>query len=177
MPSPIAHSVSGYVLAKFLKSGRNRPSLHLEMFYAVFVAVVADFDFIPQLLTQVDFHRGLTHTLIFALSFSLIVSLFISKSSQYSYQKIFWFTLILYSSHLLLDLFTQGGEGMQILWPFTDIFFQSPVPLFPAVHHSRGLFDPSHFIFVGFELIYACCLIFTWKWWQRNQKSNKQFKN
>ncbi|NEP07943.1 MAG: hypothetical protein F6K34_26095 [Okeania sp. SIO4D6] len=51
MPSPIAHSVSGYVLAKFLPQEKLKyyPSRwwSWETFYPVFVAIFADFDFLP----------------------------------------------------------------------------------------------------------------------------------
>lgn len=74
MPSPIAHSVTGYVLSNFLPFKK----LKFYIFYGVFVAIAADFDFIPQWITGKNFHRGLTHTLIFALVFSLIVGGLIS---------------------------------------------------------------------------------------------------
>lgn len=161
MPSPIAHSVTGYVLAKLLPTKQLK--LHWSkrwerILYPVFVATAADLDFLPQLITGESFHRGLTHSLIFCLSFSAIVGAIASYFWQLSYRQIFLFTLILYGSHLFLDLFTPG-RGMQLFLPFTARFFKSPVTIFPAVHHSEGLWHSSHIIPIVFESIYSMILL------------------
>ncbi|MGB7440490.1 MAG: hypothetical protein WA919_05430, partial [Coleofasciculaceae cyanobacterium] len=61
MPSPLAHSVSGYILAQFLplKQLKKRGSKRWDVmiFYPVFVAAAADLDFIPQLITGASYHR------------------------------------------------------------------------------------------------------------------------
>ncbi len=176
MPSPIAHAVSGYALAKFLTpkiSSRKDKGKRISLFYAVFVAIAADFDFIPQLITGLDFHRGLTHTLAFAAVFSFVISCIISYCQKYKWQQVFIFTFAIYCSHLVLDFFTQGGLGIPLLSPFSDSFFISKISLFPAVHHSRGLFDPSHITFVGFELVYSLLLIWGLWWWQCFRQSKK----
>ncbi|NET29238.1 metal-dependent hydrolase [Okeania sp. SIO1I7] len=169
MPSPIAHSVSGYVLAKFLPKKLSKDYAshwwNLGNFYPVFVAIFPDFDFLPQLITGERFHRGITHTLIFAIGFSLIVGWLISYFRKSSFKKILLFTFIIYSSHLLLDLLTAGGSGVQLLWPLTDTFFKSTISVFPAVHHSRGVFDLSHFIFIAWELSYSVLIVsILWLW-------------
>ena len=121
-------------------------------------------DFIPQLITGEIYHRGLTHSLTFAIIFSAIVGLILSYLWKFSYKQLFLFTLILYSSHLLLDFFTDGGKGMQLFFPFTDTYFKSPVAIFPGVHHSRGLWDSSHIIPLTFELIYSALLLWVVSW-------------
>lgn len=169
MPSPIAHSVSGYVIGKFLPIEISK-YYHsrwwkLENFYPVFVAIFADFDFLPQLITGQNFHRGITHTLIFAVGFSLVLALLVSCLCKSSFKQLFLFTLIIYSSHLVLDLFTTGGSGLQILWPLTDTYFKSTISIFPQVHHSQGLFDISHLIFIMWELSYSILILsILWLW-------------
>lgn len=176
MPSPIAHAVSGYVLSELFPV-KSRPlnrgkRYHWESFTAVFIAIAADFDFVPQLLTGERFHRGLTHTLIFAVGLSLIIGLLGRRFGRFSAKKLMGWTLILYGSHLLLDIFTAGGLGVQIFSPFSEVYIQSSLPLFPPVHHSRGLFDLSHLIFVGWELGYSAIILAgLWFWKQtRSQK-------
>lgn len=136
MPSPIAHSVSGYILAKFLPQETSKYYQsrwwNWQNLYPVFVAIFADLDFIPQLITGERFHRGLTHTLIFAVGFSLVVAWLISYLRKSSFKQLFVFTLIIYTSHLLLDLFTAGGSGLQLLWPLTDTYFMSTISIFPC---------------------------------------------
>ncbi|MGD1699547.1 metal-dependent hydrolase [Dapis sp. BLCC M229] len=177
MPSPIAHSVSGYVLAKFLPQELSKyyPSSwwNWENFYPVFIAIFADFDFIPQLITGEIFHRGITHTLIFAIGLSLVFAWLISYFCKYSFKQIFLFTLVIYSSHLVLDFFTTtSGSGLQLFWPLTDTYFKSAIPIFPSVHHSKGLFDVSHFIFISWELSYSVLIVsILWLW--KNFRSSK----
>ncbi|NJK38896.1 MAG: metal-dependent hydrolase [Oscillatoriales cyanobacterium RM2_1_1] len=175
MPSPIAHAVSGYVLARLWPRTSSSPlslsSVSIQSYYGVFVAIAADFDFLPQLLTGQDFHRGLTHTLIFALGFSLALAGLTYQKFKYSYQQMLLFTFGLYGSHLLLDWLTAGGQGMQLLWPLTEAYFKSPLSLFPAVHHSRGLLDLGHLVFISWELCYGLLILAGLKVWQHSRSS------
>ncbi len=169
MPSPIAHAVSGYVFAKFLPLTQPRISRRrrweLLCLYPVFVAIVADLDFIPQIITGESFHRGLTHSLIFTLGFSLILAFILRYRWQFSYQQLAWITFILYGSHLVLDFFTEG-RGIPLLYPFTENFFVSSITIFPGVHHSRGLWHYSHLIWICFELVYSVLLVWGVRWWR-----------
>ncbi len=181
MPSPIAHSVSGYVLGKFLPldiiSKQRSKKLYMRIFFPVFVAVAADLDFIPQLITGERYHRGLTHSLTFTIIFSAFVGFILSHLWRVSYKQVFIYTLTLYSSHLLLDFFTHGGRGIQLFAPFTDSYFQSPVTIFPGVHHSRGLLDYSHIIPIVFESVYSALLLWVVTWlesFQNRKKKNYQ---
>ncbi len=176
MPSPIAHSVSGYILGKVLPWEQTEVPRHEKLYlqiYAIFVAIFADFDFIPQIITGERFHRGLTHSIFFAFIFSIVVSFLISNRWHQPYKQIFLFTFIIYSSHLFLDFFTAGGKGMQLLLPFTDTFFKSPLSIFPPVSHSSGLWAFSHIITISFELIYSALLFLGLSFWQRFQTRNK----
>ncbi|MEM8808888.1 MAG: metal-dependent hydrolase [Cyanobacteria bacterium P01_G01_bin.38] len=168
MPSPVAHAVSGYALTRVVgskSSNLGRKITPAVLFYAVFVAIAADFDFIPQLITGADFHRGFTHSLVFAVIFSCILSSIVIRWRKLPYKRVLAMTLLLYLSHLVLDFFTQGGSGIPLLWPWINQPFKSSLSLFPAVHHSRGLLDRSHLIFISFELTYAGLLFLgTWLW-------------
>lgn len=169
MPSPLAHAVSGYVLAQFLPLTKPRISRRrrweILCLYPVFVATVADLDFIPQIITGESFHRGLTHSLIFTLGFSLILAFILHNRWQFSYKQLAWITFILYGSHLVLDFFTEG-RGIPLLYPFTENFFVSSITLFPGVHHSRGLWHYSHLIWICFELVYSVLLVWGVRWWR-----------
>ncbi len=173
MPSPIAHSVSGYALSHlpFFKARtfrrQLRPMTPLAALYGIFVANLPDLDFLPQLLTGIRFHRGPSHSLITALVVSSLLAWGIHRYRQssprsgreYSYRALFILTLGLYGSHILLDLLTSGGSGLPLLWPLSPQTFQFPFPIFPSVHHSKGLWDSSHLVFIGAELIYSVCLL------------------
>lgn len=179
MPSPIAHSISGYVIFRIFgltnKTFKfNLKKLHqsLVIFLAVFVANAADLDFIVQSVTEKKFHRGPTHSLFFALLFSLLVAITVKFSTKNIniYKQIFWLCLLLYSSHLLLDFFTTGGDGMQILWPFDFDYYKSATPIFPPVHHEKKIFDPIHVTFISFELLYSAILYCGfWQWTKKHR--------
>jgi inner membrane protein len=171
MPSPIAHSVSGYIIAKFLPLERSPETKinqwYIQSLYPVFVAISADFDFIPQIITGNNYHRGLTHSIFFCLVFSVVIGFIVSYYSKYSYRQIFILTAIVYGSHLVLDFFTAGGAGMKLFLPLTDDFFKSPIPIFPSVRHSEGLWHPSHLVFLSFELAYSALLFLGTFYWQK----------
>lgn len=165
MPSPIAHSVTGYALTHLpiVKNSLPRrvwPITPIVAIYALLVANSPDLDFLPQLLTGLRFHRGPSHSLLAALIVSGLLTWVIHRyRPQSSYSVIFGLTLGLYGSHLLLDLFTTGGSGLPLLWPLTSQSFRAPFALFPAVHYSRGLWDNSHLVFIGAELLYSLVLL------------------
>ena len=163
MPSPIAHSITGYVISKqflacdrALQTGLSRRML---LGWTVFIANVADLDFIPHLISGVDAHRGFTHSLVFGVCFSLLVTALAKALYSPPWEKLFLLTAIIYASHLFLDFFTAGGSGMPLLWPFSEENFISTRPLFPGVHHSEGLFHWGHFVFITYESIYAILLV------------------
>ncbi|ESA35875.1 membrane-bound metal-dependent hydrolase [Leptolyngbya sp. Heron Island J] len=176
MPSPLAHAVSGYAIAKGLDVPKVSKLLPLGL-YAVFVAIAADFDFLPKIVAGINTHRGFTHSFGFAIVFSIILSQLLSSRTAIKPLKVFALTLIIYSSHLVLDFFTQGGSGIPLLWPISNAPFHSAIPLFPGVHHSHGLFNPIHVIFLSFELTYTVILLWGVSRWrsfryQRQQKTS-----
>lgn len=165
MPSPIAHAVSGYALARGVEPPKANRIWPLAL-YAIFVAIAADFDFIPQIVLGVDSHRGFTHSISFSVAFSLLVSRLVSDRIALNYIRLLGLTLVIYCSHLVLDFFTQGGSGIPLLWPMSNHTFQSAISIFPAVHHSHGLFDSIHLRFLGFELTYTVILLWGLSQWK-----------
>jgi inner membrane protein len=162
MPSPIVHSVSGYAIARLFPSHRSLGSGKGfgNLAYGVFIAVLPDLDLIPQLLTGEKYHRGASHSLTFAIATAVVaygVGYLLTKRYSLS---LLLSTLLLYGSHLVLDLFTAGSAGIQLFWPFTTAYFKSPVPLFPSTYWSKPLFQhPGHFIFIGVELSFSIALL------------------
>lgn len=94
-------------------------------------------------------HRGITHTLLFALFVGMSVTTFafreISRFSL-SWWKTSGFFFIVTSSHGLLDALTSGGLGIPFFYPFdqTRYFFPwRPIPTSPigirSFFSERGL--------------------------------------
>ncbi len=164
MPSPILHSVAGYALSRLPLAQKQLPGqlsfMPIAALYGIFVSDMPDLDFIPQLLTGIRFHRGPSHTLVAAILVSVLLALIICQIKRSRrYRELFTLTFIFYSTHLLMDFFTAGGDGMRLLWPLSEQFFISPISLFPRVDHPRGLWDAYHLIFISVELLYALLLL------------------
>ncbi len=165
MPSPIAHSITGYLLARHPIAKKYLPRRLLSVapiaaLYGVFVSNLPDLDFLPQIVTGLRFHRGPSHSLFASLLVSGLLALIVHRiQRRIHYKMLFGITFGLYSAHLLMDMFTAGGSGIPLLWPLSAQSFQVPFALFPAVHHSRGLWDSSHLVFITAELLYTLVLL------------------
>lgn len=178
MPSPIAHSVVGYALSRLPAAKKSLPGQVLSLtplatVYGIVISGLPDLDFLPQIVTGLRFHRGPSHSLLAGILVSTLLAIVISQVRRRThFSGLFKFTFGLYSLHLFMDLFTLGGNGLPLLWPLSDRTFRAPFVLFPAVHHSRGLLDPSHITFISVELLYAVLLFVAIKLinnrWQRN---------
>lgn len=64
-------------------------------------------------------HRGLTHSLLFALAVAGLAALFARRLGA-SAAKCFWVVLVATASHGLLDAMTSGGLGVAFFSPFSN---------------------------------------------------------
>ena len=177
MPSPIAHSISGYLISRLpIKTNKYWRSHKMRrLLFVVLVANAADFDFIPQIITGEKYHHGLTHSLAFSLIFSLLSGLIAYWYDKRLAVPTSILALLVYESHLLLDFFTSVGDGIELFWPFSNIFVKSSWEIFPPVRWSQGILDYSHFYFIGFELIYAVLLYGIWHLGLNKTKKRDRF--
>jgi membrane-bound metal-dependent hydrolase YbcI (DUF457 family) len=129
MASPVAHSFVGLwtflFLAKELgvrvtQQWRRRMG---ELCLLVFVANLADFDFVPELYFHRDFHRGFSHSLLATVIAALVFPLFWRIAGSFRASARIYF--IAYASHLVIDFFTghqlgwnHSGSGIPLLWPW-----------------------------------------------------------
>ncbi|MEM8543952.1 MAG: metal-dependent hydrolase [Cyanobacteria bacterium P01_H01_bin.119] len=173
MPSPLAHGVTGYVIAKVARSvlqQRSRSSGLLSQSacqpaaswkiaaYGVGMAIAADFDFVLQWITGEQSHRGMTHSLLFCLAVGAIAGIIGYCCDRHRTRHWMTLTLLIYGSHLVLDFVTQSRIGIPLLWPL-PWRFQSPIPLFPSVRHWEGWLHPSHLLFLSVESLYSLVLL------------------
>ncbi|MGF1500009.1 MAG: metal-dependent hydrolase [Elainellaceae cyanobacterium] len=160
MPSPIAHSVTGYALSQPFV----RPRQRLLLFTSVFLTNAADLDFAAQFL-GIGTHRGITHTIPFLVGLTLVIGAIAHRLGHRSVRLLMGLTLLLYGSHLLLDFYTAGDAGLRLWLPFSDRPFQAATPLFPSVQHTKGLFYAGHWQFISFELAYSGAMLGAlWGW-------------
>jgi inner membrane protein len=64
-------------------------------------------------------HRGASHSLVFALCLALVVAA-VAKHVNASRATAFWFVAVCTASHGVLDMFTNGGLGAALWWPFSE---------------------------------------------------------
>ena len=65
-------------------------------------------------------HRGFTHSLFFAAVMSAAFAHLFYNKLKLDRTRVFAFLFIAMASHGLLDMFTDGGLGIALLWPFSD---------------------------------------------------------
>ena len=147
MASPVAHSFAGFWTFVILIVRRNASGRWLrrlgQLCMLVFVANLADFDFLPELLFRQDIHRGPSHSLLAAV----VAALFFA--TLWRITGTFWSSVgvyfIAYGSHLLIDFFTgldlgwnHSASGIPLLWPWpsTHTNFASLLVLDYGVHHG-----------------------------------------
>lgn len=124
MPLPVAHGLSGAAVAAallprpWLAARRRRVGALLA---GAFLANAADFDFLLVFALQSKaWHRGFSHSLVFALAVCVVFSLCALRLGG-GLQRVALACGLAYASHALLDWATTNvGGGVELLWPFTD---------------------------------------------------------
>ena len=150
MPSPIGHSLAGYLIYR-ADSDRylTKQALYIALFYVVF-ANLPDLDFIPGFLVGEPnkFHHGISHSLGFAVLFGLLVSLFLYWRSSYGFLRNFLIFFCLYFSHVFLYYLaydTSIPYGVPLLWPLSSEYYISPISVFTDIERAQtsGVFISS----------------------------------
>jgi membrane-bound metal-dependent hydrolase YbcI (DUF457 family) len=137
MPTPIGHSLLGMIIFHGVQPRFRRGWVLVFIFAANF----PDLDFLPGLLIGRPnaFHHGPSHSLAAAILVGLVFGLIF----RYFQKGNFWYYFLVFSgvgfSHLVLDYFTIDTAppfGAPILWPISDQYFISPVPVFSDVYRG-----------------------------------------
>ena len=151
MPTIISHGIAALALGKIIAFQRLPARFWI---LAVICAILPDADVLgfAFVVRYGDLlgHRGLTHSLLFALVIGLAVGGLLSYTtpslrSAWPLMVIFFFAVT--ASHGLLDAMTNGGLGVALFAPFSntryffpwrpirvspigiDAFFSSPIPV------------------------------------------------
>ncbi len=128
---PLTHALTGAVLADALpmpKSGRR------GLFFAMFMGASPDLDLVPAFIAKLPYnlvpgeilfdskwmylHRGLTHSLVFAVVFGLVAGWLFWRvgAREGSFWKWSGFAVLVLLSHDFLDLL---NGGVRLCWPFS----------------------------------------------------------
>mgnify|MGYP001176950609 FL=1 len=156
--SPLAHSVAGIWLAA-RREGGFKPR---HLLWAPLVALLPDFDLLVGWLLAgkrgLELHQRYTHTLLFALAASLLISLLLRRP------RLFPLILLLLLSHLLLDLVVTDRKppiGIPLFSPFSSKTFS--LGLFPGIRKASWaeLFSTANLLTVLGETFLFLPLLLT----------------
>lgn len=158
MASAFAHAVAAASLGQLL----GPPCLHRRwLFLGMVCAILPDADVIGFSLGipyQYPFgHRGLTHSLAFALlvSLTIAVCLFREVSGTVRLRLLLSYFLAT-ASHGLLDAMTDGGLGVAFFWPFSNDRYLLPSrPIMVSPIEPRRFFTPEAWAILSSELLWV----------------------
>jgi len=123
-------------------------------------------------------HRGFTHSLFFAAVMSLVFANAVANKLEMNSKRVFIFLFIAMASHGVLDMFTDGGLGIALLWPFehTRYFWPWQVirvsPIGMSFFSDWGLHTlTSEFFWIWLpSLVVAVCLFSGKRFYRRISK-------
>lgn len=140
MPLPMAHTAIGFATYELSTNNNSGPMRLTLIIFITILANMPDFDIIVGLFIKWNgkaYHRGPTHSLLFALIMGFLASLAWRLSSQIPRMKFELCFLIIFS-HVLADFFFTDSP-VSFFWPYkvswssgysgwcdvlTSIFFQ-----------------------------------------------------
>ena len=65
-------------------------------------------------------HRGCTHSLLFAAAIGAVLAPWLARRNQLPRARVAAFLAVAMASHGIVDMATNGGLGIALLWPFSD---------------------------------------------------------
>jgi inner membrane protein len=148
MPSVFTHAVAARALGTALLPRGSGPRTWL---LGVVCAVLPDIDVVAFALgipySSMFGHRGLSHSISFALLLSALVTALAFRTSKWAGMRwrIWLFLFAATASHGVLDAFTNGGLGIAFFAPFSAaryFFPVTPIEVSPIVHgffSERGI--------------------------------------
>ncbi|WP_296384224.1 metal-dependent hydrolase [Winogradskyella sp.] len=115
MASIFGHGLVAYTTSKLIDSKSSR----LLLFLAIGSAIIPDLDVlafnfgIPY--SHPFGHRGFTHSILFAILWSMLLSFLFGKSRKFIFVTVLFLSIV---SHGILDAMTSGGKGVGFFIPF-----------------------------------------------------------
>jgi len=131
----LGHVAVGVVAARWRASRPGAPPLGLSMLGLSLLAVLPDADVIAFHLgipySHPFGHRGMTHSLAFAVLVGLLVALGLGLRRRPVLLDALLATLVV-ASHGVLDAMTTGGLGVEFFWPLDTHRYFLPCRLIPV---------------------------------------------
>ena len=101
-------------------------------------------------------HRGITHSLFFAVIFSGVVARFIINPVKTNFFQLWVYLFLCMGSHGVLDALTNGGHGIAFFAPFmNERYFFPFTPIEVSTLNIRHFFQGQGLAVIKSELIWA----------------------
>ncbi len=135
----------------------SRPRLALDMVALSLLAMAPDLDVVAFALgipyRATWGHRGAFHSLVVSGALGAVVGASMKSLAGSRVRSALLGTAVA-ASHGLLDIFTDGGLGMALLWPFTGHRYFAPWRPIPVAPIGAGMLSPRGMRVLVTELLY-----------------------
>jgi len=109
-------------------------------------------------------HRGITHSLFFAVIISGLVARFITRSAKMNAFQVWVYLFLCMGSHGIIDALTNGGHGIAFFAPFTNERYFFPfTPIEVSTLNIRRFFQGQGIPVIKSEIIWIwipCTIVF-----------------
>jgi membrane-bound metal-dependent hydrolase YbcI (DUF457 family) len=114
------HIIGAWLVGKLIELTTKKKISKNTWFFLILGGILPDADFVLQFVFDINVHRGITHSIFFAILISVIVySVFrLIKDRKASNYALFLALGIL--THIFLDFLSP--TGVPLLWPYTKMF-------------------------------------------------------
>src|SRR5262245_1410110 len=161
MASPIAHTLGAYAVLVTIEprlvSSRRLNGIALGT--AFVFGNLADADFVIEqfISSPIWRHHYFSHSIFFAILVGIVTYLVLKIARWKNAVRDAVLVFAAYSSHLLIDYFTDDGSkpyGIPLFLPFTQEHFISPLSIFYSIHRGEltDLFSMHNLMGVLIEL-------------------------
>lgn len=166
MPLPIAHTlISTGIFAAY----KGEITLREDKWYLLLFAVAGllpDVDLITVPFSGFGAHRGVTHSILFALLSASYLFAIVKVWKRDLPLRLFPFLLAAAVLHPVCDFFTYDflleRGGVMLLFPLTDEYYQSPVPLFMGIElrYLDTIFSARTVVALMYEAVVAGAFLY-----------------
>lgn len=150
MATPLGHSLAGFVVYKFFYP-EDKKINWLRAISLILIANLPDLDFLPGFLAGSlnRNHHGIIHSLGFSLLAAAALGFVFQKWLKRNFLKSWGIIFLTLVFHLLIDFFTldlSRPAGGKFLWPLSNNFFISKLPILPPFWRDRwpDIFQPQN---------------------------------
>jgi membrane-bound metal-dependent hydrolase YbcI (DUF457 family) len=163
MSTFVGHALAATVLVSSSRSRIPAEEYRVVMALAIFAAVLPDIDVFLRVGSSVVAHRGLTHSLLFAVIAAAALSLVVRAFMDMATARLFLLLFLAYVSHLFLDFLMGAGPPIRPFAPFDDRGFLAPARLLPIAYYAKTAEGYRSVAFWGLNAFAAAleALIFT----------------